>query len=121
MIKEKKTTTTRKKKTITPAISNTLKLRAINLHSYDLREINRVILVKKDGTQVNAKFNNVVINGSDDAIENETLYIELKEEKPYYNKYQLHLNSSDSVTSDFSLMYLWSEDKAEHPNYLYEF
>jgi hypothetical protein len=116
MIKEPKTPT--KRKSTKKVVSNPLKLRVINLHSYDLSEINKVVLVKKDGTEVKAKFHNIPV---EDAIKNDTLYIRLQEESVYYNKYQLLFNSSDSETNDFSVMYLWSDEKFPNPNFLYEF
>jgi hypothetical protein len=117
MIKEVKTT--KRRKSVKVVVSNPLKLRVINLHGYDLQEINRVVLVKKDGSEVEAKFNNVPV--VDEPTENDTLCIRLKEQSIYYNKYQLLFNSSDLTTQDFALMYLWSDEKFPNPNYLYEF
>jgi hypothetical protein len=120
MTKETKTTT-RKRKAVETVASNSIKLRVINLHDFDLREINKLVIVKKDGTTVDAGFNNIAITSDEDKMDDNTVYIQLKETKPYYNKYQLHLKSKDFNTNDLSLIYFWSEEKSPNPNFLYEF
>jgi hypothetical protein len=125
MEKETKPKATRKprvKKVVADIVTseeiNDIKFRTINLHDYDLMEINNVRLVRRDGVEMNIPMHNTPIANP---VQEGVLYIKHVADKPYYKVYQPMLRLADITTNELALMYLWSDEKFPNPNYLYEF
>jgi hypothetical protein len=112
------TTTKRRKKSIKNA--NKIEFRVINLHKYDLRDVTSVIFTTKSGVTFSANF---VAEPTDekDMTANKALYIEMVEEKPYYNTYKVLYYNTEYTTSDLELATFVQKVGQDNPNYLYEF
>jgi hypothetical protein len=121
---EKETKPRGRKKNTKPAPqANELKLRVVNLHDYDLREIDRVELRTKRGETLIVGFHPTPVPEALSA--DDRVYIREVETKPYYTRYQLMFRSTTHETLDFDTAVFTSEEKLRegnhNPNYLYEF